>query len=80
MMIYSDKKAKIYLNYNTYQKMNPYQICYEIPIDPNGISKRHNNKKNKIIIIHRQTPPYQKIIRKNEKKKQIIKIPRRQNL
>lgn len=37
MMIYSDKKAKIYLNYNTFPKMNQYRICYGILIDPNGI-------------------------------------------
>jgi hypothetical protein len=79
MMIYSDKKAKIYLNYNISQKMNRFPICYEILTDLKGISKKSNNKKNQIIIIHHQTPQYQEIIQKNERKRQIIKIPRRQN-
>lgn len=37
MMIYKDKKAKIYLNYSLFLKMNQYQICYVTPIDLKGI-------------------------------------------
>ena len=73
MMIYSDKKAKIYLNYNISQKMNRFPICYEILTDLKGISKKSNNKKNQIIIIHHQTRQYQKIIQKERNLDQLIR-------